>query len=313
MKHEPKTNPEVTRVNNFFRFFFFQINFTSFNTYKNSKALAELLFEVTSEKQLSTILSSNRFNIRHLHKFIDFSFEYMEKTFKHDCMQFNPHLNYLKIPLLLKHSMLTLMDHIRNLRNATSVDSDGETHKLTLDPENYKSIVKGLISFLEHIDRLEHTCLAFIELRLIENYLKKNFLKEEMFGVLIKFGTICMLYATNVLQLENIMRYDIEISLKCVDLLLKQKLLWNVINNSDKFVEHLELFVNVLYDIVNFNFGNAKLMSKFEIESLNINGANDCDKKAIFLSKFVEVRSNEEHRKDYFKLEVGLGRRIWNL
>lgn len=231
----------------------------------------------------------------------------MENTFKHDCMQFNPHLNYLKIPLLLKHSMLTLMEHIQALCNLISIDLHDRAdtvHKLIEDKENFKSVVKALISFLEHIDKLEHTCLAFIELKLIEKYFKQNILKEEMFEVFVIFGTICMLFAANVLERKNIMRYDIEISLKCADLILKQKLLWNVINQSEAFSKHLELIVNVLYKMINVNFGNTKLMSRFEIESLAINGTSDCDKKAIFLAKFVEIRGEKERRNDYFKLEV---------
>lgn len=283
----------------------FQINYKSFNTHKNSKALAELLFEVTSEKQLSFILSSKQFNIRHLHKFIDFSFEFMENTFKQDCMQFNPHLNYLKIPLLLKQSMLSLMEHIQTLCNCIPIDfhDTHAVHKVIADKENYMSIAKALIRFLERIDQLEHTCLAFIELKLIEKYFKQNILKEEMFAAFINVGTICMLYAANVSNRDDLMKNDIEISLKCVDLILQQKLLWNVMNNSEEFAKHLELFINLLYKTINVNFGKTKLMSKFEIDSLTINETSDCDKKAIFLAKFVEIRSERE-RNDYFKLEV---------
>ncbi|KAG4067967.1 hypothetical protein HA402_010653 [Bradysia odoriphaga] len=280
-----------------------QINYKSFHTHKDSKALAELLFEITSEKQLSYILQSNQFNIRHLHKFIDFSFEHMANTFKHDCMQFNPHLNYLKIPLLLKHSMICLMEHIQALCNSISPDfRDTNVDRLIDDEGNYQSIAKALISFLEHIDMLEHTCLAFIELKLIEKYFKQNILKEEMFEVLLIFGTICMLYVTNALERKNIQRFDIDISLQCADLILKQKLLWNVINTSDGFAKQLNLFVDVLYKTINVHFGSTTLMSKFDVESLEINDTNDCDKKAIFLAKFVELRSKNEQN-DYFKLE----------
>lgn len=284
-----------------------QINHKSFNTNKNSKALAELLFEVTSEKQLTFILSSNQFNICHLQKFIDFSFEHMATTFKHDCMQFNPHLNYLKIPLLLKISVASLMKNVQSLCDSVPIvggnDRNDAVRKLIDNPGDYKSLVKAMISFLEHVERLEHTCLAFIELKSIEKFFKQNIFKEEMFEVLVNLGTICMLYALNVLDGERIMRYDIGISLKCADLILKQKLLWNVINSSDSFSTNTEIFVTVLYQIIRINFGNTKLMSKFDIESLAINETSDCDKKAIFLAKFVELRSINEPN-DYFKLEV---------
>lgn len=201
--------------------------------------------------------------------------------------------------------MLSLMEHIQRMCHLISIDFDDNdaVKKLIEDKENFKSIVKALCTFLEHIEKLEHTCLAFIELKLIEKYFKQNILKEEMFESFLDFGAICMLYAANVLQQEHIMRYDIEISLKCADMILKSKLLWNGINNSEQFVKHLELFIDVLYKTINVNFGNTKLMSKFEIESLAINGTSDCDKKAIFLAKFVEVRSKNDSN-DYFKLEV---------
>lgn len=276
-----------------------QINYKSFNTHKNSKALAELLFEVTSEKQLLFILSSEHFNIRHLYKFIDFSFDFMGNAFKHDCMQFTPHLNYLKIPLLLKHSMVSLMEHIKTFCEPIPIDA--------ADNEKFKSIVKATISFLEHIDKLEHTCLTFIELKSIEKYFKQNILKEEMLETIVTFGAICIRYAANALDRweMELTDYDIEIALKCADLVLKQKLLWNVINGSEKFTKHSESFVDVLYKIVNGHFSNTKLTAKFEMDCLAINETSDCDRKAIFLAKFVEIRSNERERKDYFKLEVG--------
>lgn len=199
------------------------------------------------------------------------------------------------------------MGHIQALCNSIPLDFGDSnavnTNRLTGDKANYQSIVKALISFLEHTDMLQHTCLAFIELKLIEKYLKQNILKEDMVDVLLHFGTICMLYAMHVSERENILRFDVEISLKCADLILKQKLLWNVINSSDGFTKHLDLFVDVLYRMINVHFGSTTLMSKFDVASLAIYETNDCDRKAIFLAKFVELRRKNE-RNDYFKLEV---------
>lgn len=230
----------------------------------------------------------------------------MENTFKHDCMQFNSHLNYLKIPPLLKHSMCLLLEHIQSLCTLISIDplDNDAVKEFNEKNENYKNIVKALIAFLENVQKLKQTCLTFIELKLIEKYFKQNLVKEEMFEPLVNFGTICLLYATNLLQQQNVTRYDIEISFKCADLILKEKLLWNVINNMENS-KHLEIFVDVLYKTVNINFGNTKLMNKFEIEHLDINQASDLDKKAIFLAKFVELRSKTtDQQNDYFKLEV---------
>ncbi|KAJ6637731.1 Huntingtin [Pseudolycoriella hygida] len=282
-----------------------QINYKSFNTNKSSKSLAELLFEITSEKQLSFILSSKSFNICHLHTFINFSFDFMQSTFKQDCMQYNPHLNYLKIPLLLKHSMLALLEHVQTMCSLFSNDFNKKDamQKLMADTENYRSLLNATIAFLSHVDELEHTCLAFIELKSIEKFFKQNILKEEMFETFVKFATICTLYVDHVLEHESIARHDIEISLRCADLILRQKLLWNVINSSDVFSKHIELVINVLYKTVNINFGNTKLMSRFEIESMDINRTSDCDKKAIFLAKFVEIRSKNERKNNFFKLE----------
>lgn len=227
----------------------------------------------------------------------------MENTFKHDCMQFNPHLNYLKIPPLLKHSMSSLLEHIQSLCTLISIDDKDTVQQLKEHNENYKSIVRALISFLENVDKLEQTCLTFIELKLIEKYFKQNLLKEEMFEAFVYLGTICLLYAADLLQQPNATKYDIEISFKCADLILKDKLLWNVINKSENS-KHLEIYVDVLYKTVNIIFGNTKLMNKFEIEHLDINEASDLDKKAVFLAKFVEIRSKKDHHHEYLKLEV---------
>lgn len=236
----------------------------------------------------------------------------MENTFKQDCMQFNPHLNYLKIPPLLKYSLLSLIQNIQSLSCFVSIDQFDEKNDLEIqqliemeggDTDMYKNIVKALIAFLECLDKLEHTCLTFIELKLIEKYFKQNLLKEEMFETLVKFGTICLLHVANLLANVHMTRYDIEISFKCADLIFKNKCLWTTINNSEKYFKHVEVMVNVLYKTIKVHIDKTNIMSKFEIENLGINTTNDIDRKAVFLAKFVEIRSQKEDLCGYFKLE----------
>lgn len=68
-----------------------------------------MLSEIKSETKLNKIFQSKLFDRSLLKIVIERSFNEMVIKFKQDCLQHNPHMNYLKIPLILKHALTTLI------------------------------------------------------------------------------------------------------------------------------------------------------------------------------------------------------------
>lgn len=112
MKNQ-KTKKRFSFIWNFFApFFSFQASYNAFNCEIDKIKIIEMLHEIKSEIKLSQIFQSNGFDKSLLKTIIEYSFKVIGTKFKQDCLQYTPHMNYLKIPAMLKQALITLTNDV---------------------------------------------------------------------------------------------------------------------------------------------------------------------------------------------------------
>lgn len=89
-----------------------QVEFNAFNCAIDKCKIVDMLSEIKSETKLNKIFQSPQFDRSLLKIVIQCSFNEMVIKFKQDCLQHNPHMNYLKIPLILKQALMMLIADI---------------------------------------------------------------------------------------------------------------------------------------------------------------------------------------------------------
>lgn len=185
-----------------------------------------MLSEIKSETKLNKIFQSERFDRRLLKVIIEHSFERIVSKFKHDCLQHTPHLNYLKIPLILKQAIMMLigdMDSLcsvastrmRSKRTAGNINMSSATQTNASHSDNNNSSIgshlciqltqlladdnftSGLriamqtnVTLMRCIDMLEQVCLVHIEAQFVEKFIKENVLKPAHHELFIRFSHV---------------------------------------------------------------------------------------------------------------------------
>lgn len=71
-----------------------------------------MLSEIKSEAKLNKIFQSSHFDRSLLKVIIKHSCDEIALKFKQDCLRHNPHMNYLKIPVILKQAIMTLIGDV---------------------------------------------------------------------------------------------------------------------------------------------------------------------------------------------------------
>ncbi|KFB36381.1 AGAP003681-PA-like protein [Anopheles sinensis] len=208
------------------------------DSYTKPRNIARMLHELKSETKLINLLSSASLNVRLLRDIISVAFESMFHAFRVDCVQFNPHLNYLKVHPMLKVALIVLMRKLADFAAAPS--------KQEQDTTTMVNCAESVICFLEYLTRLEHLCLFYIEGRLIDRFVKEHLLKSNFFETLLSFGGVCA-RAVQQEPPENVTR--IELYLRCIGAILNQRYLWNELNQNDRYRDSVALYVDVVYTL----------------------------------------------------------------
>lgn len=265
--------------------------------------IVQLLNDIRPETNLYTFfLSSSEFDSSLLKDCIRFSFNQMIASFKNDCMQYNPHINYLKVQPLLKITLIVLEKNLDTLLlNIPSINQYNISQLIQLFTDNnfiklLKNSMDAVIMLMKYIHIIENVCLIYIETKFIEKFIKENLLKINVYELYIKFATLCLVYGKFLLQNENVNTNRFYISIKCANEILKQKYLWIELNQMDKFAIHMELIFNAIYSITNKLMVNKKFQYTYDIENVfkfksidvNVNCVRSY-KKAIYIGKFIEI------------------------
>lgn len=143
----------------------------------------------------------------------------MTSKFKQDCFQFNPHMNYLKIPSILKQAIASLLtiaeclsaDVFSIIPQTTPETNTIHSHWLQTYNDEMREqlkskftdrefrlkltiIMNAVIALLQSMDSLDKICLIYIEAHFIEKFFKDNFLNPKYHSLFVNISFICSLY-----------------------------------------------------------------------------------------------------------------------
>uniref|UniRef100_A0AAG5CW14 Huntingtin n=1 Tax=Anopheles atroparvus TaxID=41427 RepID=A0AAG5CW14_ANOAO len=254
-------------------------------SYTKPRNIAKMLHEMKSESKLINLLSSGTLNVRLLRDVISVAFESMFHAFRVDCVQFNPHLNYLKVHPMLKVALIVLMRKLSDFGVVPSGEGDAATKV---------NCAESVICFLEYLARLEHLCLFYIEGRLVDRFVKEHLLKSNFFETLLTFGGVC----ARTLQKEppeNVTR--IELYLRCIGAILNQRYLWNELNQNDRYGDGVVQYIEVVYTLYERSllddqfFARRRLPEVLQPYVEGEGGAMDVYLKAIAIAELIADRS----------------------
>ncbi|XP_052866006.1 huntingtin [Anopheles cruzii] len=206
-------------------------------SYTKPRHIAKLIQEIKSESKLINLLSSGMLNDRLLRDVVSIAFESMFHTFCIDCVQHNPHLNYLKMHPMLKVTLIVLMRKMHEVGSPNDKDT-------TVQREHCAETV---ICFLEYLKRLEHLCLFYIDGKFIDRFIKEHLLKSNFFETLLTFASVC---ARSLLQEPRTNVTRIELHLHCVSAILQQRYLWNELNQNDRYQDDVVLYMDMIYTLI---------------------------------------------------------------
>uniref|UniRef100_A0A182QCB2 Huntingtin n=1 Tax=Anopheles farauti TaxID=69004 RepID=A0A182QCB2_9DIPT len=249
-------------------------------SYTKSRNIAKMMLELKSESKLINLLSRGSFNGRLLRDIVSVSFESMFHAFRIDCVQYNPHLNYLKVHPMLKVAVIVLMRKLGETKPEDSTTSSGLVQ-----------CAECVICFMEYLNRLEHLCLFYIDGKFIDRFVKEHLLKSNFFDTLLTFGSVCARGLEQENPLENVTR--VELYLRCIAAILQQRYLWNELNQNDRYRADGEQYITVLYKLLErslidekFFCAGRKLPTVFE--SFVADGGNSMELylKTIIVAEF---------------------------
>lgn len=254
----------------------------------NGVCVYQILSEIRNESKLQQILESPRFDRRILAVIIEQSFDCMVKRFKQDCFQHNPHMNYLKIPMVMRMAIDTLLSYV-------------ESFGLPTDDEpmvNIEHIAVGLTAMLRGIERTETECLMYVEAQFVEKFIEKNFLRPTDYEKLVQFVCACLHRITNILNASNRLN-ELQNICECIDAVLRQRhVVAEINNNLAKFDSLTHLLVPVVYETLKNFLVSTTFLQTYSIENLmeQLRQRSRCENadvelkyaKAIFIGKFIE-------------------------
>uniref|UniRef100_A0A182JQB4 Huntingtin n=1 Tax=Anopheles christyi TaxID=43041 RepID=A0A182JQB4_9DIPT len=248
------------------------------SSYTKPRHIAKMLHEIKSESKLINLLSSGSLNVRLLRDIIVVAFESMFHAFRTDCVQFNPHLNYLKVHPMLKVALIVLMRKLTDTKQKPD------------DTTSTRQCAESVICFLDYLQRLEHLCLFYIESKFIDRFVKEHLLKSNFFETLLTFGSVC----ARALEQESPKNVThIELYLRCIGTIVHQRYLWNELNQNDRYRNDVEHYIKVIYRLIEGSLLDDQLLARRTLPGVFENFRKDKPDamevylKAIVIAEFV--------------------------
>lgn len=269
-------------------------------TQQNHSNTFQMLSEIKSEIKLQNIIDSTEFNENILSTCIKFSVKQMMENFKIDCVQYNSHINYLKIPIILKVSINVLIKKLQLFIQSVE-NCDGFLFCNDNFNKKFKNLTQSVIEMFKSFELLEENCLIFVEMKFIEKFIKDNLLKQNNYDVFIKFLKITIQFSEYLIKNdENINSIKLNECFMCMEVILRERNIWNEINQTEKYFSHIKLAVNVIYlytknlldkTIFLKKYINPDIFGNFSKQDENDDYIN-IYLKTIFIAKFIEDRDN---------------------
>lgn len=268
--------------------------------YQNPSNTFQLLCEIKSEVKLQNIIDATEFNEKNLSTCITFSVKQMMENFKIDCVQYNSHINYLKIPIILKVSINVLIKKLQLFIQSVE-NCDGFLFCNDNFNKKLKNLTQSVIEMFKSFELLEENCLIFVEMKFIEKFVRDNLLKPNNYDVFIKFLKINIQFSEYLIKNdENINSIKLSECFLCMEVILRERNIWNEINQTEKYFSHIKLAVNVIYlytknlldkTIFLKKYINPDIFGNFSKQDENDDYIN-IYLKTIFIAKFIEDKDN---------------------
>ncbi|XP_013101721.2 uncharacterized protein LOC106083330 [Stomoxys calcitrans] len=266
------------------------IKFSAQNS-SDPQQIVKILLEIQSENKLQKIFNTANFDaLRILKHTISHSLQAMLQTFRNNCIQYNPHIHYMRPNPLARVSLAQLMTRIQQqvegggVASCKSPYNGGGVNKTTIvakDPYNTSGpqtstststlndddtnratgcgssvggggghcpphsiamvpihLCEAVIALMENIKQIEVTALIYIESKFIDKFLSEHLLRPEHVTRLVRFighCCQCVLLAMSrpvLLCQSHEQRNSVAVVLRCIDILLHQKFIWNALNQQ---------------------------------------------------------------------------------
>lgn len=154
----------------------------------------------------------------------------MIASFRRDCIAYNPHVNYLTVPFLLKHSLDQLMMNFNAPQDDQSV-------------RDLKWVIRIFTQFLVECQRLETVALRSIELKLWDKFIGDHLMKPTMIETFLKL----LFEIVNHHLLDPLAAGDsLEDTLNFLQLVLGNIYIFRVWNKPENFDKYFATFVVVI-------------------------------------------------------------------
>ena len=247
------------------------------NSVTNGTRIAEMLFEIRSESRLISLLTIDDFNLQLLPYTVSVSFDQMLKSFRFDCVQKNPHMNYMKVPPLLKISILILMKNLDKL-NATS------------DDDELNQLAEVSSKYLKLIRKLYNVSLIYAEAKLVEKFVMENLLINSFVKSLMRFLQLIMQ------RLKN-NNDSSEIIIDFISNILMECRLWTEVNEDST-----NIIISFIYKYLNKALNSTEFVFKYQhpqlFDELPMEMCEKVDlaKQVIFIAKIQESYEDGEFK-----------------
>ncbi|XP_037950007.1 uncharacterized protein LOC119681023 [Teleopsis dalmanni] len=215
--------------------------------------VTKILLDIQSENKLHSIFNNLTFDVpRVLWHTIAISLQTMLTTFRNDCMQHNPHIHYMQPNPLARVSLAVLMarlgaiaiDREVPLVTNTSVKAIISNVYADAGDANTTTVVhlsNAVIALIENIKQIEMAALIYIESKFMEKFLREHLLRPDHIAILLSYLNWCCKRVKRLLLTEHQHQHQrhteqnsIGVLLRCIEVLLQQKLIWNELNQIEK-------------------------------------------------------------------------------
>ena len=236
----------------------------------------------------------------------------MLKSFQIDCVQLNPHLNYLKVTPLLKISIIILMRQVEGFVKSDKFASDGAFEDDDLC-EEFVQLTENLNVYLKCVKNLRKIALLYVEARLIDKFEVEFLLKNEFCLALL--GLLEMMIHFARFHLKFLSKLNaFETVLESISYIMDENMLRIVLNQNDDFQQTQISLIELCHEFADKLLENSHLGLKYEhppvFKELVENGCYD---EVAIYQKVVKVGRFLDLNQDDGLIELISNRKYWRL
>lgn len=280
----------------------------------NKRRIFQILHEVKLEQRLGKILQETDSDNSLLPITIECAFEQMTVKFKHDCLQHNPHMNYLKLSPILKPSMHLLHNKMCDILARFDANPDAvHSHRITTE---VKQLFATLIVFLKCVLALQKECMVYVEAAFINKFFIEQFFRLFDFEQLVHVSSSCVKLIEYLCSIRSNTDFDgLTTACDCLALIIRINAIFNESNFfiTDESHSFFEQLLNAMFTLVQQYLASEMFLEKNQLKTI-LSEQDQSEQlettdnlyysKAVFLGAFIEnsfTQSDENGASDTSK------------